>query len=66
SAPKKQRHTARRVHQRLVAEHGADIGESTVREPVTMPAAWLAHADQLQAEQAELVPLLEGMGAETQ
>lgn len=30
-APRKQRHTARRVWQRLVEEHGADIGESTVR-----------------------------------
>lgn len=34
SAPKKQRHTARRVWQRLVAEEGADIAESTVRERV--------------------------------
>jgi transposase len=34
SAPKKQRHTARRVWQRLVAEYGADIAESTVRERV--------------------------------
>ncbi len=31
---KKQRHTARRVWQRLVAEHGADVGESTVRRYV--------------------------------
>ena len=30
-APRKQRHTARRVHQRLVAEYGADLAESTVR-----------------------------------
>ncbi len=30
-APKKQRHTGRRVWERLVAEHGADIGQSTVR-----------------------------------
>ena len=30
TAPKKQRHTARRVWQRLVAEHGAQVGESTV------------------------------------
>ena len=29
--PRKQRHTARRVWQRLVAEHGADVAESTVR-----------------------------------
>lgn len=32
--PRKQRHTARRVWQRLVAEHGADVGESTVRRYV--------------------------------
>lgn len=30
-APRKQRHTARRVHQRLVAEYGANLAESTVR-----------------------------------
>ena len=29
--PRKQRHTARRVHQRLVAEYGAVVAESTVR-----------------------------------
>ncbi len=29
--PRKQRHTARRVHQRLVAEYGARVAESTVR-----------------------------------
>ena len=34
AAPKKQRHTARRVWQRLVEEHGADVGESTVRRYV--------------------------------
>ncbi len=33
-APKKQRHTARRIWQRLVEEHGADVGESTVRRYV--------------------------------
>lgn len=31
---RKQRHTAHRVWTRLVAEHGADVGESTVREVV--------------------------------
>ena len=30
-APRKQRHTARRIWPRLVAEHGAVVGESTVR-----------------------------------
>ncbi|HQU00610.1 MAG TPA: IS21 family transposase [Acidimicrobiales bacterium] len=34
TAPKKQRHTARRVHQRLVEEHDAEISESTVRRYV--------------------------------
>ena len=33
-APRKQRHTARRVWERLVEEHGADLGESTVRRYV--------------------------------
>jgi transposase len=33
-APRKQRHTARRVWQRLVEEHGAEVGESTVRRYV--------------------------------
>lgn len=33
-APRKQRHTARRVWQRLVDEHGADLAESTVRPHV--------------------------------
>ncbi|MBN4059664.1 IS21 family transposase [Acidimicrobium ferrooxidans] len=30
-APRKQRHTGRRVWERLVGEHGADVGQSTVR-----------------------------------
>jgi transposase len=34
AAPRKQRHTARRVWQRLVDEHGATVGESTVRRYV--------------------------------
>jgi transposase len=34
SAPRKRRHTARRVWQRLVEEHGASVGESTVRRYV--------------------------------
>ncbi len=33
-APRKQRHTARRVWQRLLDEHGADLAESTVRPHV--------------------------------
>jgi transposase len=34
TAPHKQRHTARRIHQRLVDEHGADVAETTVRQYV--------------------------------
>ncbi len=34
-APRKQRHTARRVWQRLLDEHGALVGESTVRAYVS-------------------------------
>jgi transposase len=33
-APRKQRHTARRIWQRLVDEHGADVAQSTVRDHV--------------------------------
>ena len=33
-APRKQRHTARRIWQRLVDEHHAEVGESTVRRYV--------------------------------
>jgi len=34
AAPRKQRHTARRIRQRLVDEHGADVAETTVRQYV--------------------------------
>ncbi len=34
-APRKQRHTARRVWQRLIEEHDADVAESTVRAYVS-------------------------------
>ena len=34
--PKKQRHTARRVFQRLVIEHGAEVSESSVRRYVAV------------------------------
>jgi transposase len=33
-APRKQRHTAKRIWQRLVNEHGAEVAETTVREYV--------------------------------
>lgn len=41
-APRKQRHTARRVWQRLVREHNADVAESTVRAFVAKVRAELA------------------------
>ena len=34
TAPRKQRHTAKRIHQRLVDEHGAEVAETTVRQYV--------------------------------
>lgn len=34
TAPPKQRHTARRIHQRLVEEYGAGVAETTVRDYV--------------------------------
>ena len=37
--PRKQRHTARRVWQRLVEEHGAEVGETTVRRYVAVVRA---------------------------
>jgi transposase len=36
NAPKKQRHTARRVFERLVDEHGAELSETTVRRYVAV------------------------------
>ena len=33
-APRKQRHTAKRIYQRLVDEHAADVGQTTVRDYV--------------------------------
>ena len=39
--PKKQRHSARRVFNRLVAEHGYAGGESTVRRYVRIAKAFL-------------------------
>jgi len=34
AAPRKQRHTAKRIHRRLVDEYGADVAETTVRDYV--------------------------------
>ena len=33
-APRKQRHTAKRIHRRLIDEHGAEVAETTVRDYV--------------------------------
>jgi transposase len=38
-APRKQRHTARRIWQRLRSEHGADVAEATVRSYVSQVRA---------------------------
>jgi hypothetical protein len=40
-APRKQRHTAKRIHQRLVDEHDAEVAEVTVRQYVrSRSSAW--------------------------
>lgn len=44
TAPRKQRHTARRVWERLVDEHQARVAESTVREYVREAKARLGYA----------------------
>lgn len=43
NVPRKQRHTARRVHQRLTEEHDAQVGESSVRAFVAEVKAELAN-----------------------
>lgn len=45
TAPRKQRHTSRRVWQRLVDEHGLDVAESTVRDHVRKRRRALGLAD---------------------
>ena len=59
--PRKQRHTARRVWQRLVAEHGAVVSESTVRAYVAEVRAELADASG-----AVMVPQAHVLGAEAE
>lgn len=51
----KQRHTARRVWQRLVAEHDADVGESTIRAIVVELRAEIALARQVALEEVMVV-----------
>jgi transposase len=60
SVPKKQRHTARRVWQRLVAEHGARIAESTVRERVRVLKEEVADPPEA------MIPQLHGPGEEAE
>lgn len=59
--PKKQRHTARRVWERLVSECGAVVGESTVRRYVREVKAELAAAGWKVA-----VPQTHGLGEEAE
>jgi transposase len=61
TAPRKQRHTARRVWQRLIAEHGAEIGESTVRRYV---ASWRSSQPPVLADIS--VPQAHPLGAEAE
>lgn len=60
-APRKQRHTARRVWQRLVSEHDAQIGESTVRRYVARVRA----AQELPLAEVK-VPQTHPLGAEAE
>ena len=59
-APRKQRHTARRIWQRLVAEHGADIAEITVRKYVRRRRRELGEPDEA------FVPQVHEPGAEAE
>lgn len=58
--PRKQRHTARRVWQRLVSEYGAVVAESTVRRFVAGVKAELASAP------LAAVPQTHGLGEEAE
>ena len=58
--PKKQRHTARRVWERLVGEHGAQVGESTVRRYVARVKAELVKTPTV------AVPQTHELGAEAE
>lgn len=60
-APRKQRHTARRVWQRLVVEHDAQIGESTVRRYVAQ-----VHAEHATPLPQVIVPQTHLLGAESE
>jgi transposase len=43
-APRKQRHTSKRIWRRLIDEHGADVAETTVRDHVRKRRRELGHA----------------------
>jgi transposase len=43
-APRKQRHTSKRIWRRLVDEHGAEVAETTVRDYVRKRRRELGHA----------------------
>ena len=58
--PRKQRHTARRVWERLIAEHGAQVGESTVRRFVAQVKAELVKTPTV------AVPQTHRLGAEAE
>ncbi|HDL49520.1 MAG TPA: IS21 family transposase [Actinobacteria bacterium] len=58
--PRKQRHTAHRVWERLVAEHGVQVGESTVRRYVALVKAELVKTP------AVAVPQTHPLGAEAE
>jgi len=59
--PVKQRHTARRVWQRLVEEHGAEVAESTVRSYVGQ-----FRAERRAVTRLVMVPQLHDPGAEAE
>lgn len=59
--PRKQRHTARRVWERLVSEYGAQVGESTVRRFVAEVKSELAGGALV-----AMVPQTHGFGAEAE
>jgi transposase len=61
SSPKKQRHTAKRIYDRLVAEHGFTGGESTVRRWVRLKKRELGF-DRTEA----MVPLCPEIGKEAE
>jgi transposase len=58
-APRKQRHTARRIWQRLVEEHGADVSERQVDR-------YVAQARRRIGEVEAFVPLVADAGAEAE